>query len=244
MAANDAVDLENAAQVKSWLMAGAPQETLRPWAPIETELPDPDLQPPTPSPLSLVENLARWAARQPVAFVLHGVAWGGAVFALYAALAPLCSPPNGAAGARATCWFAVAARVLTALAAIRLLDALFRRYVLYHHALKYAVKKEYGLERLTVARLNFRRIRGPSMFLATVLALGLLVLEDMAPKGADALCGRGATAASSAAAGMKSAAYALLGSVVCAYCCLYKYGLDPTEEASIKEKTAHRHTSS
>ena len=100
--------------VRSWLTAGAPTESARPWAPILTELPDPELLPLTPSPVRLLDDLARWAARHPAAALVHAIAWGGAAYACYAALAPLAYPPNGAAGFRVACWFAVLARCVAA----------------------------------------------------------------------------------------------------------------------------------
>ena len=151
----DAADVEN---VKKWLMAGAPTETERPWAPIETSLPDPDLLADSPPVVSLLPELVAWAAREPFACGVHIVAYGGLCCAAFWAAAPLAYPPNGPAHFRRACWRALAFRAWVAFWSLRLAEVLYRRFLLYKHAMNYRVDRKATLGDVVVARLGVRRM--------------------------------------------------------------------------------------
>ena len=228
--------------VTEWMMKGAPTESVRPWAPIETSLPDPDLLGESPPVVQLLPEVVAWASREPLAFGAHACALVGLWLAAFWSLAPLVSPATGPAHFRLTCWFAVAARLWTGLWSLRLTEVLYRRYVLYQHAMKYQVDRKATLADVVVARLRLRRVRCPALFLP---ALGLCYLSYLLRCAAgtkrDALCGRGAPGASGRASANVAASLAALAvALPCAWFALFRYGKDPVEEESIKAKSARR----
>ena len=235
-ATKDAADVEN---VKKWLMAGAPTETERPWAPIETSLPDPDLLADSPPVVSLLPELVAWAAREPFACGVHVVAYGGLCCAAFWAAAPLAYPPNGPAHFRRACWRALAFRAWVAFWSLRLAEVLYRRFLLYKHAMNYRVDRKATLGDVVVARLGLRRMRCPALlFPLAGLVYGAYAVREARGTKRDALCGRSVVGDASAAAGLERALAALALALPCARFILFYYGKDDVEEASLKAKAA------
>ena len=214
--------------VNSWLHKDAPEESARPEGVIDTTLPDPALLPEAPPLYRRLPRLGALAAREPLSFLVHAVAYGCGAVAIVALLRPLLAK---------SCAFGYALRIVVAFLAVRLLVTLFMRYVLYQYALVFTLHREITLRDLTLERLKFRNNRGSALFTNVVAVVSLLVLRGMAPDGADALCGAPAEAPfTGAAVGLDVALYALVVALPASYWVLYSYGADPVEEADVASK--------
>mmetsp|Transcript_17169 Transcript_17169/g.51249 ORF Transcript_17169/g.51249 Transcript_17169/m.51249 type:complete len:250 (+) Transcript_17169:218-967(+) len=230
MSAPDAVD------VKSWMLAGAPTESARPYAPVETSLPDPELLPARPPLRALPGRCVAWTGRNPKAALAHLVAIGGLLAAAAASLAPL-ALTDGPTYIRNSCWRAIACRFFTAFFSLRLLALVHHRYVLYQAATRYQLQKGITLEQVTVARLTFRRFRGPGLMLVMAPFLVQGVLVACAAKGRDALCAARAGGAFDGAAQFLDVALVSLAlAIPAAYWILNTYGSDPVEDADVQAK--------
>ena len=225
--------------VNAWLRKDAPDASSRPDVPIDTNLPDPALLPEAPPLYRRLPRLCAWAFREPLAALVHAVAFACCLVALFALLRPLLAR---------SCAFGYALRVVLSFLTIRLLGTLFARYLLYQFALVYAFHRETTLRDMTMARLQFRSNRGSALFGIVVAVLGLFLLRGIAADGTDALCGAPAeTPFSGAAAGLDMVLYALVLALPASYWVLYSYGTDPVEEQDIAAKRrlhqcSHQHS--
>jgi len=122
-----------AVDVKSWMLAGAPTESARPFAPVETSLPDPELLPARPPLRALPGRCVAWTGRNPKAALAHLVAICGLLTAAAASLAPL-ALTDGPTYIRKSCWRAIVCRLFTAFFSVRLLGLIYDRYALYQAA--------------------------------------------------------------------------------------------------------------
>ena len=216
--------------VNAWLRKDAPDESSRPDVPIDTNIPDPALLPEAPPLYRRLPRLCAWAAREPLAALVHAVAFACCLVALFALLRPIAMLAK-------SCAFGYAVRIVLSFLTIRLLGTLFARYLLYQFALVYAFHRETTLRDLTVARLQFRSNRGSALFGIVVAVLGLFLLRGIAADGTDALCGAPAeTPFGGAAAGLDVVLYALVVALPASYWVLYSYGADPVEEQDIATK--------
>ena len=112
--------------VNAWLRKGAPDESSRPDVPIDTNIPDPALLPEAPPLYRRLPRLCAWAAREPLAFLVHAVAFACCLVVLVALLRPMLAK---------SCAFGYALRIVLSFLTIRLLGTLFARYLLYQFAL-------------------------------------------------------------------------------------------------------------
>ena len=225
--------------VNAWLRKDAPDASSRPDVPIDTNLPDPALLPEAPPLYRRLPRLCAWAFREPLAALVHAVAFACCLVALFALLRPLLAR---------SCAFGYALRVVLSFLTIRLLGTLFARYLLYQFALVYAFHRETTLRDMTVARLQFRSNRGSALFGIVVAVLGLFLLRGIAADGTDALCGAPTeTPFGGAATGLDVVLYALVLTLPASYWVLYSYGTDPVEEQDIAAKRrlhqcSHQHS--
>mmetsp|Transcript_6722 Transcript_6722/g.21173 ORF Transcript_6722/g.21173 Transcript_6722/m.21173 type:complete len:250 (-) Transcript_6722:127-876(-) len=226
--------------VHSWLIADAPSKSTRPYAPVDTQLPDPELLDDSPPLLKRVPRLLKWAPAHPFAFVGHLIAYGGPLAVIFLALTPLFLV--GPAGARETCIVAIVARCALAFSAFRILPVLYAKYVLYQNALVFSVWRKVTLAGVTIARLEVRRMRGQAVGLPLFLLIVSGVLAKRAESGTDCLCGRSAaTPFSGAAEGLGLALTVLAAALPFCYYVLWCFAVDPVEEVSIREKMKQQH---
>lgn len=160
----------------AWLLQSAPVESAKPWAPVETSLPDPDLLPLVPAPYLLVKPLIKWLFRSPCQALIHIVAWLSSMAAVVAGLLALDGCATG-----------LAMRVGATCAALAALWALERRLVLYRLALVYQVYKSATLGSLTLARLAFRRRRCAVILALLAASVTLAQLPACAARARDPL---------------------------------------------------------
>ena len=126
--------------VNAWLRKDAPDESSRPDVPIDTNIPDPALLPEAPPLYRRLPRLCAWIFREPLAALVHAVAFACCLVALFALLRPMLAK---------SCAFGYALRVVLSFLTIRLLGTLFARYLLYQFALVYAFHRETTLRDMT-----------------------------------------------------------------------------------------------
>ena len=141
----------------------------------DTNIPDPALLPEAPPLYRRLPRLCAWIFREPLAALVHAVAFACCLVALFALLRPLLARSRA---------FGYALRVVLSFLTIRLLGTLFARYLLYQFALVYAFHRETTLRDMTMARLQFRSNRGSALFGIVVAVLGLFLLRGIAADGA------------------------------------------------------------
>ena len=100
-------DLES---VNAWLRKGAPDESSRPDVPIDTNLPDPALLPEAPPLYRRLPRLCAWIFREPLAALVHAVAFACCLVALFALLRPMLTK---------SCAFGYALRIVLTFLTIR-----------------------------------------------------------------------------------------------------------------------------
>ena len=198
------------AESKAWLSGIAAEYAEEP------EIDDDDLLP----------ELVAWAAREPFACGVHVVAYGGLCCAAFWAAAPLAYPPNGPAHFRRACWRALLFRAWVAFWSLRLAEVLYRRFLLYKHAMNYRVDRKATLGDVVVARLGLRRMRCPALlFPLAGLVYGAYAVREARGTKRDPICGRSVVGDASAAAGLERALAALALALPCARFILFYYSL-------------------
>ena len=75
--------------VNAWLRKDAPDESSRPDVPIDTNLPDPALLPEAPPLYRRLPRLCSWIFREPLAALVHAVAYACCLLAIFALLRPM-----------------------------------------------------------------------------------------------------------------------------------------------------------
>lgn len=198
----------------AWLHHGAPVDSVRPWAPIETSLPDPDLLPTTPPLYTRIPRLLHWFCNRPVEASIHVVAWS-------ASMATITLSAVGALVAKQRACVAIMAALTISYAAS--VWALERRYTLYRYALTYQVHKSCTLASVTTDRLSFRRRR---CFCTVAPAVATLLLFRSEP------CFR--IFYQQILAGIATT------SVPAVVCVLYCFGTDTIEDTAIRRASHHR----
>lgn len=148
----------------AWLKHRAPIESERPWAPIESSLPDPELLPSSPPLYARIPTLFKWSVKNPLSALIHLAAWGGTLSTIAFVFQKTCLPTAIAAAAQFSgLW------------------ALERRYALYCLATVYQLDKSSTLATVTTDRLVFRR-RRCVVLCALLAAIALLSLSKCATR--------------------------------------------------------------
>ena len=75
--------------VNAWLRKDAPDESSRPDVPIDTNIPDPALLPEAPPLYRRLPRFCAWIFREPLAALVHAVAFACCLVALFALLRPM-----------------------------------------------------------------------------------------------------------------------------------------------------------
>mmetsp|Transcript_13616 Transcript_13616/g.20307 ORF Transcript_13616/g.20307 Transcript_13616/m.20307 type:complete len:265 (-) Transcript_13616:145-939(-) len=153
-----------------WLKYGAPAESEKPWAPIETSLPDPEILPLRPRFLSSknVMRFMKWSCRSPIDFLLHCATWILIIILMFANL-PIYYQRN--CNSELILQFSACGLCFLAL------YSLWKRFLLYREAIHFQIRKGANLASITQERLRYRRWRAWPIFFFISFAIFLFSIR-------------------------------------------------------------------